>query len=272
MLFSSLAVIIFIRIHKHISYTYKIYFPVIYTHFNRQPLATVFIILLVTAFGACSSTSEMADNQSNDEQSDKEELYWSRVNSAKMDYTEADVKFMTHMIGHHAQALVMSKLVPSRASSEQVKILARRIINGQTDEIESMSRWLRERGEKVPELKMEGINLWINGILSGKMDMAGMLSQEQLEQLKAAKGNRFDHLFLKYMIGHHKGAVLMVNQLLETGRAAQEEAAFKLASGINADQQTEIARMQRMLEALPPADISDAGEVQGQESQNHDHK
>lgn len=244
----------------------------IYTHFNRQPLATVFIILLVTAFGACSSTSEMADNQSNDEQSDKEELYWSRVNSAKMDYTEADVKFMTHMIGHHAQALVMSKLVPSRSSSEQVKILARRIINGQTDEIESMSRWLRERGEKVPELKMEGINLWINGILSGKMDMAGMLSQEQLEQLKAAKGNRFDHLFLKYMIGHHKGAVLMVNQLLETGRAAQEEAAFKLASGINADQQTEIARMQRMLEALPPADISDAGEVQGQESQNHDHK
>lgn len=225
-----------------------------HTDFNRQPLAALLIILLVTMFGACSSTSEVADNQPNKEQSDKEELYWSRVNSAKMDYTEADVSFMSKMIGHHAQALVMSDLVPSRASSEQVKILARRIINGQTDEIDSMSRWLRERGEDVPELKMDGINLWINGMLSGKMDMAGMLSQQQLEELKAAEGNRFDHLFLKYMIGHHKGAVVMVNTLLEADGAAQEEAAFKLASGINADQQTEIARMQRMLDSLPPAD------------------
>lgn len=242
-----------------------------YTNFNPRPAAVLLIILMITGLGACRSTSEMTDDSlppgSQEDPGAKEQLYWARVDSAKMAYTEADVKFMQKMIGHHAQALVMSDLVPSRASSEQVKILARRIINGQNDEIESMSRWLRERGEDVPELKMEGINLWVNGMLSGNMDMVGMLSQEQLEQLKAAEGNRFDHLFLKYMIGHHKGAVLMVDKLINTGGAAQEEAAFKLASGINADQQTEIARMKRMLDALPPADISNAGEVQGRESQ-----
>jgi len=85
---------------------------------------------------------------------------------------------------------------------------------------------------------------------SGHMDMVGMLSQNQLEELSNARGTEFDRLFLKYMISHHKGAVVMVDNLLKVDGAAQEEAAFKLASGINADQQTEIARMQSMLDKL----------------------
>jgi len=82
---------------------------------------------------------------------------------------------------------------------------------------------------------------------SGHMDMVGMLSQEQLEELSRAQGKQFDRLFLKYMIAHHQGAVVMVDNLIKTENGAREEAAFRLASGINADQQTEIDRMQRML-------------------------
>jgi uncharacterized protein (DUF305 family) len=52
------------------------------------------------------------------------------------------------------------------------------------------------------------------------------------------------------MIQHHKGAVSMVETLFATDGAGQDEAAFKLASDINADQTTEIARMELMLGGL----------------------
>ena len=207
-------------------------------------------MLLLSSAWACSSSSQATKESNTDEQSSKEELYWSRVDSAKMQFTEADVKFMAGMIGHHAQAIVMSRLAPSRAESEQVKTLARRIINSQEDEINSMQKWLRQRDQPVPEINIDGIRLTINGMLSGHMKMSGMLSQEELEELKASEGARFDRLFLEGMIGHHQGAVVMVDNLLKADGAAQEEAAFKLASNINADQQTEIARMKRLLKSL----------------------
>ena len=80
--------------------------------------------------------------------------------------------------------------------------------------------------------------------------MPGMLSQAQLEELAAARDADFDRLFLAYMIQHHSGAVTMVDELFSHDGAGQDEAAFKLASDINVDQTTEIARMQSMLDAL----------------------
>lgn len=67
-------------------------------------------------------------------------------------YTEADVRFMQHMIVHHAQALEMSRLVPDRAASEDIRLLAQRIDRSQRDEIAMMKRWLEQRGEEVPDL------------------------------------------------------------------------------------------------------------------------
>lgn len=80
--------------------------------------------------------------------------------------------------------------------------------------------------------------------------MAGMLSPAQLKELSEAKGKEFDRLFLKYMIDHHKGAVTMVDKLFSTDGAAQDEAAFRLATDIQVDQKTEIARMQLMLDEM----------------------
>jgi uncharacterized protein (DUF305 family) len=53
------------------------------------------------------------------------------------------------------------------------------------------------------------------------------------------------------MIQHHRGAVTMVHDLFSTDGAAQDGAVFKLASDIQVDQATEIARMELMLKALP---------------------
>ena len=73
-----------------------------------------------------------------------------------------------------------------------------------------------------------------------------------MRQLDQAKGAEFDRLFLTYMIQHHRGAVSMVKDLFGTNGAAQDETVFKFANDVNVDQSTEIARMERMLAALPP--------------------
>jgi hypothetical protein len=85
-----------------------------------------------------------------------------------MRFTDADVHFMTGMIGHHAQALVMSDLAPSHGASPAVQTLAARIINAQKDEIALMGQWLRDRGQTVPEVHISGVTL-PNRVLMGSM-------------------------------------------------------------------------------------------------------
>jgi len=80
--------------------------------------------------------------------------------------------------------------------------------------------------------------------------MPGMLTQEQLEELAAARGTEFDRKFLKFMIEHHEGAVIMVQELFGTDGAALDREIFDLASGIHAEQVTEIERMRLMLENM----------------------
>jgi uncharacterized protein (DUF305 family) len=170
---------------------------------------------------------------------------------ANYPYTEADVRFMSHMINHHAQALVMAGWAASNGANPMIRNLADRIINGQQDEIATMQRWLRDRGQPVPE-PLAGTSG--AGHSTGHGDhtqMPGMLTDAQMKELEQARGPEFDRLFLTYMIQHHQGGVTMVNNLFGTEGAAQEETTFKLANDVSVDQATEVARMQRMLDALP---------------------
>ena len=218
-------------------------------HLDR--IAALLIMLTTAACGSTGAlTTETADQRSTAE---LEALYWARLDSALTRFTEADTHFMTGMIAHHAQALVMSELAPANGASPQVQTLAARIINAQQDEIALMQQWLRERGQPVPEVHITGITLMVHGVGDHVMHMPGMLTQEQLQELEAARGLDFDRLFLTYMIQHHAGAVHMVDELFSTDGAALDEAAFKLASGIHVDQVTEIARMEYMLSQLPDA-------------------
>lgn len=179
------------------------------------------------------------------------------VDSVRRTYTRADVDFMTGMIHHHAQALVMSRMAPSHGASPSLQIMARRIINAQNDEIDLMQAWLRDRGEAVPEPRAaddpetdadhEAMHAERD---TGHTMMPGMLSDEQMAALDDARGEEFDRLFLQFMIQHHQGAVTMVNELVAVPGGAREEAVFKLASDIGADQTSEITRMQTMLRDL----------------------
>jgi len=180
-------------------------------------------------------------------------LFRARQDSARLRYVEADVRFVQGMIAHHAQAIVMAELAPTHGASGAVRTLAARIINAQRDEIAAMEAWLRERGEAVPEVHVLGLEVMAHGAAHAAHDMPGMLTVEQMRELDRARGPEFDRLFLTYMIQHHRGAVVMVHDLFATDGAGQDEAVFKLASDVQVDQATEIARMEQMLSALPAA-------------------
>ena len=172
-----------------------------------------------------------------------------KADSGRVPITQADLTFMSGMIGHHAQAIVMARWAPSHGASASLRVLCERIVVAQTDEIASMQGWLRKRHQPVPEADPEGWRMTMNGALH-TMRMPGMLTPAQMQELDAARGTEFDRLFLTYMIQHHEGAITMVEQLFGSNGAAQDDAVFKFASDVNADQSTEIERMQLMLAAL----------------------
>ncbi|HWO88469.1 MAG TPA: DUF305 domain-containing protein [Gemmatimonadales bacterium] len=181
-----------------------------------------------------------------------EALYRARADSARMRFSRADVEFVTGMIAHHAQALIMAALAEGRGASPAVRVLCGRIINAQRDEIETMQTWLRERRQPLPEVHIEGLDLMLHGVDGSHARMPGMLTRAELEELERSYGREFDRLFLTYMIRHHQGAVTMVLDLFATDGGAQDEVVFKLASDIQVDQLTEIERMQLMLASLGP--------------------
>jgi uncharacterized protein (DUF305 family) len=156
-------------------------------------------------------------------------------------FTPADVSFMQGMIGHHAQALEMTELLKTRTASEGMKLLAQRIEVSQTDEIRFMKRWLTEHGQPLPSEHAHH--------MPGGM-MPGMLTPDQMAELAAAKGEAFDALFLKFMIQHHEGALVMVKDLFASDGAAQDGDVNAFASDVVADQQMEIDRMSGMLREL----------------------
>ncbi|HEX7939245.1 MAG TPA: DUF305 domain-containing protein [Gemmatimonadaceae bacterium] len=173
-----------------------------------------------------------------------------KADGGKVPITQADIDFMSGMIGHHAQAVVMAGWAPSHGAGGSVKILCERIVVAQRDEIGLMQNWLRNRKLPVPEADPAGWRMTMNG-QQMVMAMPGMLTPEQMKELDAARGAEFDRLFLKYMIQHHEGAITMVNSLFSSNGAAQDELVFKFASDVQVDQATEIARMKLMLDAIP---------------------
>jgi uncharacterized protein (DUF305 family) len=166
-------------------------------------------------------------------------------------HTVADVRFMQGMIGHHSQAVTISRWAASHGASPTIQRLAERITVGQLDEIRIMQQWLAERNESAPDTSHHEHEAGAMPGMSPAL-MPGMLTPSQMAQLDAARGRDFDRLFLELMIQHHNGAVAMVEQLFQTHGAGQDDAIFKFASDVAADQSSEVARMERMLAEMSP--------------------
>ena len=216
--------------------------------------ATLTALLLAASATGLAAQQPAADTSPSAERtaSDLAAIARARADSARYPYTAADIAFMTGMIGHHAQALVMARMAPSHGASPAVQTLAKRIINAQTDEIRTMQHWLRDRQQPVPDpaaLHPDMAGMHDMGGMSHDehpMLMPGMLTPAQMAELDSARGPVFDERFLRFMIQHHRGALSMVKDLFATDGAAQDELVFKFANDANVDQTTEIARMERM--------------------------
>jgi NAD(P)-dependent dehydrogenase (short-subunit alcohol dehydrogenase family) len=176
----------------------------------------------------------------------------------------ADARFMQHMMVHHAQALILARMVPDRTDRQDLNFLAQRIERSQEDEMQLMARWLEARREEVPAIQLYD-PLAARGhhghhpardhdahdpAAHDHAGMAGMLSDEQLDRMAAARGREFERLFLEGMIFHHEGALVMVEELFATPGAGQGSEIFQFASHVDSDQRMEILRMSRLLDRL----------------------
>lgn len=215
--------------------------------FNPYYLLCAFIVVFFL-LSACGTSNELEQKK----HADLETIFWDRIQESRTHFTEADVEFMSKMIGHHAQALVLSSLAPENTNNKEIQVLAARIINAQNDEITFMQQWLRDRNQIVPEIHIDGLKLTVRGgAHSGDhRDMPGMLSDQQLQRLANSYNSEFDQLFLRYMIEHHKGAIVMVEELFAVDGVGNDEESFRLAADIHVDQITEIERMQLMLRQM----------------------
>ncbi len=150
--------------------------------------------------------------------------------------TKADVEFMQGMIAHHAQAVYMSRLSYGRPGlNPQVLKLAKMIDQSQIPEIIIMQDWLRRNNQFVPDTSS-----WRH------MQMAGMLTDEQMKTLTDAQGLQFDRKFLEYMIQHHNGALQMVNDLFASPGGGQDVDTGVFATDVVLVQTAEIGLMLKL--------------------------
>jgi len=142
------------------------------------------------------------------------------------EFSNVDIMFAEMMIPHHEQAIVLSDIASTNSSNPEIQKLAESIRGAQAPEIDQMASW--------PGVDSMGH--------AGHM-MDGMLSETEIEELRAASGVEFDRLFLEGMIKHHKGALDMAEMVLDSKNS--EVAA--LARAIVDTQTREIAEMEALL-------------------------
>lgn len=147
---------------------------------------------------------------------------------------QADVMFAQMMIPHHRQAVEMAELAATRAADPEVKDLAAKIKAAQDPEIVLMRGWLAQWGAaEMPAV--------------GEHAGHGMMTDEDMAELRAAKGAAFDRMFTRMMIEHHDGAIDMAR----TQRARGADPKVKdLAEAIISAQRAEIEQMRKLLKRL----------------------
>ncbi|MET9968071.1 DUF305 domain-containing protein [Streptomyces sp. NPDC006356] len=168
-------------------------------------------------------------------------------NPAAGAFNDADVMFAQMMIPHHEQALEMSRLAEGRASDGEIKTLVADIEKAQDPEIQTMKSWLKAWGK--PESAQESMPGMEHG--SGGMDhgsgMSGMMSEQDMQKLEAARGTEFDRMFAEMMIEHHEGAITMAEDEQNNGRDAT---AKKLAADVVKTQSAEVEKFEKILDRL----------------------
>lgn len=183
----------------------------------RRLLLLALVALFATACGGADDEASVSPEQAHNEQ---------------------DVAFVEHMIPHHRQALEMTALAREQASDARVENLAERISVAQLPEIVKMEGWISEWGVTTTT---------VDPAHAGHSAMEGMMTPDQMKELKSATGLAFDRRFLEMMIEHHMGAITMAE---EETRKGKDPEVVALANEIRGSQSTEVDEMQAILATL----------------------
>ena len=141
-------------------------------------------------------------------------------------YDASAVMFAEMMVPHHKQAVLISKLALKQTTNSAVKKLAARIIAEQGPEVLQMQSW-------IPA----------DGMMGMDHPMRGMVSPSDLAKLKAARGKKFDGLYLVDMTLHHQGAIAMATPLMKS----KNPEVSALSGNIVKGQTDEIREMHRIM-------------------------
>ena len=140
-------------------------------------------------------------------------------------YSSQDIMFAEMMIPHHQQAIEMSDLALQNSKNPEILKLAQQIKDAQAPEIEEMKSWGASSDAHMGHM------------------MDGMLSDDEMAELRMATGPEFDRLFLEGMIKHHEGAIDMAEMVVDS----KEADVAALAKAIIEAQRTEISTMKKLL-------------------------
>ena len=202
--------------------------------FRRARLTAVAVAALGLVLAGCGGSHDMDD-------------MGMATPSGTSGASAADAMFAQMMIPHHEQAVEMSTLAETRASSPEIKELAAEIKGAQQPEIDQMTAWLEEWGMPV----ISGMDAMDE---HGGHGMSGMLTDDQMQQLADAQGPEFDRLFAEFMILHHEGAIDMAEDVVDS----KDPRVAALAAAIISTQAEEIAQLRAFLGGSANAAEGDA--------------
>jgi len=180
------------------------------------------ILFIITALflGACSN-SQTSNNAGADNSSMQ-----TATNASEAPY---DLQFIDTMTAHHQIAIDMANMCDGRAQHPELINLAKNIATTQTDEIAKMKQWRDQWFDAAPP--------------ATNMNMSGMkdaMSEMDMAKLQSLTGNAFDLEFIRQMIPHHVGAILMANEAFQKSERNETKL---LAGDIIKAQSAEVGKM-----------------------------
>ena len=211
----------------------------------KTKLLTFFLALAAVTGAACNtertvltnsnSTAQMNNNTMNHSEMNHDNMNHRAMNHSEMKSSPNaanapyDLQFLDTMIAHHQGAVEMAKDAETKAGHAELKTLAKNIIAAQEKEIGEMKAW-REK--------------WFAGAAPAmNMEMAGMndsMKDMDMTKLGSLAGNAFDLEFIKQMIPHHEGAVMMAKEAVQKSNQPEIK---KMTEAIIKAQHAEIKQM-----------------------------
>lgn len=116
-----------------------------------------------------------------------------------------DLKFIDTMTQHHRDGLQMAKMATTKASHDELKQMAQRMVDGQQREITQMQSWRDAWFANAPA----AVDHQMPGMAETMKTM-----QSDMSKLMRAAGNDFDHQFIDAMSTHHASAIAMGKEAL----------------------------------------------------------